>query len=305
MFKSFIINICKPVGLSSAEVVSFFRKRFPRRYFGKIGHLGTLDPFADGVLLLGISSGLRVASYSHEWTPKTYYVRGILGSLTDTGDCTGKVIETSKILPFPKGWEETLKKNFEGDYLQSPHYFSAAKHQGRPLYYYARKGIKVEKQKVLRKVYSLKDLKYADGYFSFTCRVSSGTYIRVLFEDMVRLLGQLGHLVELTRTEIGNQTIRESLREEEWDLPLEDLLSRCLGLEECLPLDNLFLNEKEGELYRQGVSISVGPERYSYNSGRVSGEHCWVYRGFGEDNKLLGLAEKRPKGPKVCFNLPF
>ena len=298
----FILNVYKPPGLTSARVVAFFRKRFDKTDYGKIGHLGTLDPFAEGVLLLGFAGACRLSDYVHRWLSKTYRAKGKWGEKTDTGDKTGAVIQKKTIvLPSFTESEGMLIERFRGEYWQKPPYFSSTKYKGRPLHEYARRGRFIEKEPVLRSIHFLGEFAWSEEYLDFTCRVSAGTYVRVLFEEMAEILGNVGHLDKLIRHSIGFCDCENALIRERWDAPLEELISYGQALDKILPLDSLYLEKLEGNKFRRGERIRVSGEAYSKNPMRVSSQYCWVY---GE-NSLLGLASKGESGPVVCFNLRY
>ena len=301
MLPPFVLNVYKPPAMTSAQVVAFFRRRFCRTRYGKIGHFGTLDPFAEGVLLLGFSGASRLADYVHKWLPKIYRARGKWGEKTDTGDSMGETIEKMPTtLPPVTQSESLMRERFQGKYWQSPPFFSSAKHKGRPLYEYARRGVEVRKPPVLRNIHFLGEFEWDEGYLDFTCSVSAGTYIRVLFEEMAEALGAVGHLQKLVRRNIGNSSVQSALRRDEWERSPEELLSCGQSLDKILPLDGLYLEESEGKRFLQGQRVTVADESYIRNSGGVCFRHCWVY---GDGDTLLGLAQKGETGPVACFNL--
>ena len=300
----FILNVYKPPEMTSAQVVAFFRRRFERSYYGKVGHFGTLDPFAEGVLLLGFAGASRLSDHVHRCLPKTYRARGKWGEKTDTGDKTGKVIEkNSVVLPSVERREELMAWHFgEGEYWQKPPAFSSTKHKGRPLYQYAREGVFIQKQPVSRKIHFLGEFEWEREHLNFTCRVSSGTYIRVLFEDMAEVLGTVGHLSSLVRSGIGACNDQNALRREEWERPPEELISHGLSLDNILPLDGLYLEKWEANRFQSGAPVKVSDEAYRKNPAEASSQYCWVY---GDAGQLLGLAQKGKDGPIVCFNLKY
>ena len=288
--------------MTSAQVVTFFRRRFQNARCGKVGHFGTLDPFAEGVLLLGFSGASRLSDYIHKWLLKTYRARGKWGEKTDTGDKTGVVTKKKSFIPPSIANREVLlKKRFRGEYWQTPPPFSSTKFNGRPLYEYARQGIFIQKKPVLRTIHFLGDFQWEDEYIEFTCCVSAGTYIRVLFEEMAEAMGSVGHLDKLIRYSIGSCNYQNALVREQWEMAPEDLISRGLKLDKVLPLDGLYLQKLEGHKFQKGVKITVSDEAYSKNPIRVSSQYCWVYG----DGSLLGLAQKGKDGPLVCFNLRY
>ena len=297
-----ILNVYKPSGMTSAQVVAFFKKRFYKIDCGKIGHFGTLDPFAEGVLLLGFAGACRLSDYVHKWLPKTYRARGKWGEKTDTGDKTGEVIQKKPIvLSACAESEGILTKQFLGEYWQKPPHFSSTKYKGRPLYEYARRGFFVEKEPVLRAIYFLGEFAWSKEYLDFTCTVSAGTYIRVLFEEMAESLGNIGHLDKLVRYSIGSCNCESALVREQWNISLEKLISHGQALDKILPLDSLYLGKSEGIKFQRGERVKVLNEAYSKNSTGVCSQYCWVYG----DGSLLGLASKGKNGPVVCFNLRY
>ena len=267
----------------------------------KLGHFGTLDPFAEGVLLLGFSGASRLSDYVHKYLPKTYRARGKWGAKTNTGDRLGEVVEKRRVaLPIASEGERLLGERFSGkEYWQKPPHFSSAKHRGRPLYRYAREGILIEKEAVARTVHFLGEFEWRENHLDFTCCVSAGTYVRVLFEDMAESLGNLGHLEKLVRRSIGPCHEQNALRRDEWKLAPEELLSRGWGLERILPLDGLYLDGREGKRFQEGAKVKVFDQAYRENPDQVCSGFCWVYG----DGGLLGLARKAAEGPVTCFNL--
>ena len=136
-------------------------------------------------MLIATGGASRLADYFHELCPKTYFAKGVLGTSTNTGDLTGEVFETSDREISQSEILDQLS-NFEGRYMQIPHKFSAAKHNGKPLYKYSREGIEVEKEAVERFVHEIVFEKLEGENLSFSTTVSSGTYIRSLFEILLK-----------------------------------------------------------------------------------------------------------------------
>ena len=155
--KPIIINLYKPKDMSSQHVVRLFKRKFPKKT--KIGHFGTLDPFATGVLMIGVNGAQRLNEYIHECLPKTYIATGILGLETATGDLTEEPTQRDDseylrtvIKDFSKEFIEThLRKKFLGVYMQAPHKYSAAKHEGKALHEWARAGVEIKKEKKVKK----------------------------------------------------------------------------------------------------------------------------------------------------------
>lgn len=205
--KDGVIVVNKPKGMSSHDVVEYVRKVLGIR---RVGHSGTLDPLATGVLLIlvGRSTKLfrRFLSFDKE-----YIATMTLGKLTDTGDIWGKVI---KELPVPSIRKENIQEvfmEFTGRITQTPPMFSALKYKGRRLYQLARKGMEVPRK--MREVF-IKELRLLDfrgNDIKFYVRCSTGTYIRQLANDIARRLNSVGCISEITRIGIGPYKIEEAV----------------------------------------------------------------------------------------------
>jgi tRNA pseudouridine55 synthase len=211
-----ILLIDKPEGLSSAAVVRLVKKAFALE---KIGHLGTLDPFASGLLPLCLGTGTKIAQFLIA-ERKAYTGTIRLGIETDTLDVTGAV---TRITPVPSYGEDTLRdleQRFLGDYQQTPPMYSALKRNGVPLYKLARRGVVVEREPrtVHIEQFSLAPLAHDTLQFSVTC--SKGTYVRVLAADLGAALGCGAHLAALCRTQFGEFSITAAL-------PLQKVLEKC------------------------------------------------------------------------------
>ncbi len=258
-------------------MVAQFKRILGRPKKIKIGHLGTLDPFAQGLLMIGIGGALRVNEYFNKTVPKTYRCVGILGQKTNTGDCEGEIVEES---PYDGSYSESQIENMiqelVGPYLQKPPAYSAAKHEGKPLYYYAQKGIEIEKPPKIRHIHSLKVLSLKGNLLELLCEVSSGTYIRTLFEDVARLLGSIGHLKELERVAIGPFHVDQSFSLDDVETS-EALLEKALGVDRLLDLPPLILEGEMAKKYSNGVALQLDLEPGQY----------WVK---GPEGKILGLA---------------
>lgn len=210
-----IYNLYKPKTCTSFSVVKQVKKITSE----KVGHSGTLDPFADGVLVLGIGKSTKKLSEIIEYDKK---YTGIIkmGQKTDTKDLTGSIIKEIDIPNMDNVDLNELANSFIGKHMQKPPMYSAKKIDGVRLYKLARKNISVErKPKEIEVKYLSCSL---DGYGKLRIEVecSSGTYIRVLAEEICEKIGTLGHLIELTRTKVGPFNIDESLTverfEEKW-----------------------------------------------------------------------------------------
>ena len=202
-----IIVIDKPQNITSAKVVAEVKHLLDAR---KVGHAGTLDPFAAGVLVCCINDATRLARFLLAGN-KTYDATLKLGIETDTQDMTGTVTAVKPVKDWPQETIKSAVKKFEGQIEQQPPVFSALKHKGTPLYRLARKGTPV--QKPARRIHISKinilEVKLPLVHFEVSC--SAGTYIRTLCADIGRQLGCGGHLLALTRTESSGFKIQQAI----------------------------------------------------------------------------------------------
>ncbi|MBC2695419.1 MAG: tRNA pseudouridine(55) synthase TruB [Desulfobacteraceae bacterium] len=202
-----VIVIDKPANITSAKVVSIIKKLFGA---GKVGHAGTLDPEATGVLLCCINKATKLSRFFLTGNKK-YEAVLHLGVETDTQDATGKIISTSDELNFTEKIIRAVFKQFEGTIEQIPPAFSALKHKGIPLYKLARKGKFVRKPSRHIFISYNKIVKINMPFISFEVCCSSGTYIRTLCSDIGKKLGCGGHLKKLRRIESSGFTINEAV----------------------------------------------------------------------------------------------
>lgn len=302
-----VFNVFKPVGISSFGVVHHFKKNLDFN-FGKIGHFGTLDPFAEGVLLIGIQGAQKLNDYVHELLPKTYRARGVFGEKTSSGDFTSSVIEQKDINAKWINTSQTdleayLGSHFLGEYWQSPHAISATKFEGKRLYKHALEGRVIEKDKVKRKIYSFKIFEYSYPHLEFEVSVSSGTYVRSLFEEIATLLEGCGALKTLERTAIGSLTKENSLSQQFWPKKSElfKLEHTGIPLDRVLELDHIYLTLPQTKCYLRGQRLPLAEIEKRANSLPICSEnYYWIY---SEDETLLGLG--RPEGQELhaIFNL--
>ncbi len=300
-----IFNVYKPAGISSYDVVRHFKRKLPPGY-GKIGHFGTLDPFAEGVLLIGVAGATRINDYVHQYLPKTYVAVGKLGVFTETGDMTVPISQTDDsayltqtISRFSLQFiNEQIKQKFLGSYLQSPHKYSAAKFEGKPLHQWAREGVEVVKEEVERQIYELAATDYSFPYLTIESTVSSGTYVRTLFKDCAEYLGTLGTLERLIRTAIGHLKSDEALQENQWpDGTLNwDPLQFGHTMDQVLPFPHLTLSELETKRYGNGIALSIDSPQPEWVA-----QLYWVR---SDKLRLLGLGKWLNGELKPIFNLP-
>lgn len=208
-----IILVDKPAGMTSHDVVDRVRRIYKTR---KVGHAGTLDPFATGLLIIGIESATKELS-NYVGLDKTYIATAKLGATSTTEDPEGEITERNGF-DVPKSTDiETALDRFRGGYLQTASAFSAKKVGGRKLYDLARggklEGVEIPKKQVT--ISELKVLKYEWPYLEFEVACSSGTYVRALARDIGEALGCGAYLTALRRTRIGEYLIREAKKLDE------------------------------------------------------------------------------------------
>jgi len=202
-----VISINKPSGITSHDVVAIARRLLREK---RIGHTGTLDPLATGVLVLCIGKATRIAQYIQEGD-KEYHAIMRLGITTDTLDAKGVVQERKEYSPPPR--EEIIKviQGFIGTITQTPPAYSAVKIDGIPSYKRARKGISSPNKPRMIKIHSIELTSYDNPYVHLSIRCSKGTYIRSLCSDIGAHLGMGAHLTGLERTRSGSFRIEDAL----------------------------------------------------------------------------------------------
>ena len=197
----------KPVGLTSFGVVKAVRKITREK---KVGHGGTLDPFADGVLVIGTGTDTKNLS-NITMMDKSYIAKLKLGMTTDTLDVEGKITTEAKIPNISSNDLVNILKEFEGQSYQIPPMYSAKKVNGRRLYQLARKNITVARDPVKINVSKIDLLEYRGDEVTFSVTCSKGTYVRVLGSDIAKKAGTVGYLISLRRVSIGNYEMKDSI----------------------------------------------------------------------------------------------
>lgn len=201
-----ILNVNKEVGISSNKCVGLVKKALNTK---KVGHTGTLDLEADGVLPIVIGKATRVSDFLMD-EKKEYITEAIFGSRTDTLDWSGQVVEESS-KTFTKDELISEMENFKGQITQIPPMYSAIKINGSKMYDLARKGIEVERKTRNVTIYDFKllDFDFPKATFEITC--SKGTYIRTLIDDLGEALGSFAYVNKLTRSKVGDFVIEEAI----------------------------------------------------------------------------------------------
>jgi len=201
-----VLLVDKPEGKTSFSLVTALRKL---TRIQTIGHAGTLDPFATGLMVMLIGKNFTRLSQTYLCQDKEYVCKLYLGITTDSYDCDGKTTATSPLIPTLADIEKALL-SFQGTVMQTPPMFSAKKIEGKKLYELARKGIEIERKPAL---VTLKTtlLDYAYPYLSLNVFCSKGTYVRSIAHDLGNLLGCGAHLCQLRRIRSGNFHIKDSI----------------------------------------------------------------------------------------------
>ena len=202
-----IINIDKPTGWSSFDVVKKIKNITRHK---KVGHGGTLDPFASGVLIIGTESDTKKLTKITN-SDKAYVAKLELGKTTNTLDTEGEIIHSEEIPNLDSTKIKSILNKFLGKQKQKPPMYSAKKHKGVRLYKLARKNIEVERSYSDFVIHKIELLDFTKNVISFIVECSKGTYIRVLGKDIAKQLNTVGYLTALKRTRVGNYLLSDSL----------------------------------------------------------------------------------------------
>ena len=208
-----IYNIYKPVGWTSFDIVKKVRSVTKEK---KVGHGGTLDPFAEGVLIIGTGKETKTLSNISN-KKKSYQAIIQLGTETNTLDNEGVVTNNLEIPSFTGDEIVSVLNRFKGEYIHKPPMFSAKKVKGVPLYKLARKNIKIDRDNIKSFIYDISLNDYSSDLINFSVTCSKGTYIRVLGSDIAKKINTVGHLIKLVRTSIGSHEVSSSLTVEDFE----------------------------------------------------------------------------------------
>ncbi|MGA2192664.1 MAG: tRNA pseudouridine(55) synthase TruB [Nitrospirota bacterium] len=278
-----LLLVDKPVGWTSHDAVSFMRKLIGEK---RIGHTGTLDPGATGLLILLIGKASRLARY-FEADDKEYQAAMRLGAETDTQDMEGKIVREC---PVPELDPEDVLRvfgRFTGEIEQEPPMFSAIKHEGKPLYKMARAGQEVERKLRRIKINAL-ELTGMDGpSISFRVACSKGTYVRTLCRDMGIALGSCAHMESLIRTRAGSYSLDNALK-------LETRPSREDAIGKVVPLKAMLQEVPSAvvtPLAAAGIKNGVSPSDGGFEANSDHDMHEGPIRLMDESGELLAMGE--------------
>ncbi len=274
-----VIIINKPKGYTSHDVVNIVRKQLNMK---KVGHTGTLDPNATGVLPILVGQATKISKYLIEHK-KTYIATIELGEKRDTGDSEGNIIESdSNIKEFDISIIKQVLQSFLGKQKQIPPMYSAIKLSGKKLYEYARSGQKVKVEPREIEIYKMELIEYKNNRIEFKVECSKGTYIRTLCENIAEKLGTIGYMKELQRTSVDKFKIEDSINLEE--LSKDEAQKRIITIENIFKeKEKVYLNGKGVELFLNGVQLTRELEDGVY---RVYNNNNFIGLGIIK-NKLL------------------
>ena len=263
------ILVNKESGVSSNFVVQHIKKKIKAK---KVGHLGTLDPLASGLLILAINRATKFSSYFLE-SDKSYDVEVELGASTDTDDSTGKIIYESNNFPVKSSIKNELE-SFLGESMQVPPFFSALKYKGKPLYKYAREGELIAKpaRKIL--VTRIESIDFDGKICSFKIYCSKGTYIRSIARDLGERLGCGAHMKSLIRISQGDFNVTNAKSAS--DIIEEDIIS----IEDAFKnLEKIKIQHDDEKKFINGVTIP----NFNFQNAQ--------YRIFNKNNNFVGIGE--------------
>ncbi|MBP3635040.1 MAG: tRNA pseudouridine(55) synthase TruB [Bacilli bacterium] len=267
-----LLLINKEKNMTSRDVVNIASKKLNTK---KIGHTGTLDPLATGVLVLALNKGLKIVE-DITILDKEYIAEVTLGIKTDTLDITGNIIEEDKVPIIDEDNIRQVLNSFIGNYRMQVPIYSAVKVSGKKLYEYAREGKEVELPIKNVFVYNIELLGLSNNKFKFKCKVSKGTYIRSLINDICKKLNTIGVMSFLERTKQGKFDIKDTIKLDEID---EN--TKFISLEDAIDLPKI---EVDDYLFNKIKNGSKLQNRYNYD------KFAFIY-----NSKLIAIYIKDPK----------
>ena len=283
-----IILLDKPSGITSNDALQQVKRIYNA---AKAGHTGALDPLATGMLPICFGEATKFSQFLLD-ADKRYRVTARLGVRTDTSDSEGSVVSVRPVSVTEPQLSVALNK-FRGDILQVPSMFSALKHQGRPLYEYAREGIEIEREARPISIYSLELLEFTDDAVSLEVHCSKGTYIRSLVDDLGELLGCGAHVIQLRRTQVAKYPNDKMLSLEK----LNEILDECReqGIPPREKLDDYLLPMDSAVSNLPEVNMSAVLAAYVTQGQAVMVPHA-ITEGFvrmtvGPEAEFIGVGE--------------
>jgi tRNA pseudouridine55 synthase len=227
-----VLLVDKPKGLTSHDVVYHLRRKLGMK---KIGHAGTLDPMATGLLIMLIGKATRISQYLMS-TDKVYEGEATLGVVTDSQDAEGEIMETRPVPELSEAAVREAMKGFLGDQYQTPPMHSAIKVDGVKLYHLARKGEEVEREPRFIRVVAFELLSFNSPKLTFRLHCTKGTYVRTIAHDLGQKLGCGAHLSALRRTASGKFEMSQGLPLDQIEaLPLSEIEKRLIPVYAAAP----------------------------------------------------------------------
>lgn len=272
--KNGILLVNKEPGYTSRKVGNMLSRKLKIK---KVGHLGTLDPFASGLLIFAVGEGTKVLPYLEDEV-KTYVATLYFGLLTTTLDPDGEVIKKEEVPPFSKAEIEKVIKQFTGEVTQIPPTTSAIKIDGKRAYEYARKNIEVDMPSRVVEVYTLEVLEYNHPLLVIEVTVSKGTYIRTLAQDIALALGTNATTIKLVRTRHGDFSLEKAKLFEE--VSEEDIIDPSLALKK-FPIYKL--SDEEVKRVRNGMTIKLNASEEIVQIHNNSGVLQALYKKKGDN----------------------
>ena len=257
----------KEQGYSSNNVVQEIKKKINVK---KIGHLGTLDPLATGLLVLAVNRATKFSNYFLD-SDKSYFVEIRLGIVTDTDDGTGKIIKECEVSCSKDNVKKEIK-SFLGESFQKPPFFSALKHKGKPLYKYARNGQFINKEPRKIEVKQIKNIAYKDSICSFQLTCTKGTYIRSLARDLGENLGCGAHMKSLIRLTQHSFDVKNALT------------IKKISTSHLIKIDDAFKEYKKIKLNKEDLKIFKNGGRVNINSKSID-----IIRIYDQSNDFVGI----------------
>ena len=283
-----ILILNKPKGISSGVFARKLQSLFSKKK--KIGHAGTLDPLASGILIVCIGEMTKFVNFLTREN-KTYLAEVSLGIKTDSGDVDGRVIERSNRIPSRLALEKKLK-SFVGVIDQKPPIYSSLKYKGKPYRYYATKGIEIEIKSRKVTIHSISLESFEENKFKFSVKCGPGTYIRTLAEDICESLGSLGTISSLIRTESAGFDLSQSSNID--DLTVKNLKEKIIPLGDALKcLDRIQCRPEIVEKITNGQMIEIEEAKEDGFFRFFDQKENFVgivesYNGFLKPKRLLG-----------------
>lgn len=284
-----ILNVNKEKGISSARVVSLVRRALNMK---KVGHTGTLDLEASGVLPIVIGKATRVSDYMMT-KDKVYETELILGAKTDTLDAAGEIIEKSDKEVTREEFLQAMK-TFKGEIDQIPPMYSALKVNGKKLYDLAREGIEIERKKRKVNIYDIELLDFAFPKATIRVTCSKGTYIRTLVDDIGEKLGSLAYVNELARVRVGDFDIKDAIKSEDLlEIPKEDLIKKLYPIDTALKdFDKIILDRKYLDNLVNGQIVEVDKTYGKIIRVYAGDDFIGLGNNFSQDGKNFLKMEK-------------